>query len=532
MMKSALLKRWLPVRPAADGKRRPSRSSGAPVLLGVAGMVVALLVGAVAGLDSPILLTLLAGPMLALLLFFTVNAQGMLLSLFAVTFLVQGSLLYFLNLRQATWVAVGMALLFIMRIVMDQMVRRRQKDVHTQPVTIMYWVMALAGCYCLALVLNRPAVGQVAASLKSFWPMFGVLIAFYWVRWTPARLRQLWQLMIVITLIQVPVTLYQHLFIASRKVGGFDSVVGTFGGTQLGGGLSAVMAFFVVVTLAFVLALWNRTLMSTRRMLFVVVATLIVILLGEVKASVIWLPIAVFFILRKRALRNIRTLIAYGCAAAVMCSAIYVTYNQLYWAGNMDRLDTIGEKLDSAGGYFFDPDNLNYVTGEVSRGASLALWVSDRATGPMHRLLGYGPNASKSGGLMGAGAVSKRFAPLHIDATALAVLLWDYGIAGALAYIGLIAATMRAGWRFVKAGQGSATQLAAAETSVLALGLSFSLLIYNRSLVDEPTMQLLILFCAGYIVQCARFGAHPAEAADAAVSVALPKSRLVLRPAS
>lgn len=507
-----MLRRWLPARPPAAAKPRMSRPKAGPILMMLGVTFAALLLGAVAGLDSPVLLTLLAGPVLGVLLFFTVNAHGMLLSLFVMTFLIQGSLLYFLNLRQATWVAVGVAALFLVRIVMDQTVKRKDPLPVKPAGAIMVWVSVLAGCYCLSLILNRPGLGQLAASIKSFWPMFGVLIAFYWMRWTPERLRQLWYLMIFITVMQLPVVLYQHFFVLSRKFGAFDSVVGTFGGTQLSGGLSAVMVFFVVVTLAFVLALWNRGLMTTMRMLMLVVVCVVVILMGEVKASFIWLPVAAAFVLRKRALRNIGSLVMYGVVAAFLFGVIYTTYNTLYWSGGMDRFDTVSEKVTAGGGYFFDPDNVNYATGEVSRGASLALWAKDHASGPLERTFGYGPGASKSGSVMGTGVVAKRFAPLFIDATTLAVLLWEMGIAGAIAYAGVIIAGVRAGWRFVKAGQGSRLQLAAVETCVIALSLSLTLLFYNRTLADEPTMQLLFFFCLGYIVQCVRFGPYASDA--------------------
>lgn len=514
-MKSALLKRWIPTRTATPAARRSSRSGSMPLVLALVVIVASFLLGAVAGLDSPVLLTLLAGPVLVMLLFFTVNAHGLLVSLFVVTFLVQGSLLYFFNLRQATWVAVGMAGLFLVRLVMDRTVMRRTLD-KVQPIgPIGFWIGAIAVCYVLSLALNRPPIGQLVASLKSFWPMFGVLLALYWVRWSPERLRQLWLLMIVVLLVQFPVSLYQHFFVASRVFGAFDSVVGTFGGTQLAGGLSAVMVFFVIITLAFVLGLWNRGAMTTRSMLLISFAGLVVILMGEVKASFLWLPFTVFFILRKRVLRNLASLVAYGVVGALLFGVIYTTYNQLYWSGNMDRYDTVSERLESGGGYFFDPENVNYVTGEVSRGASLALWVSDRASGPLQRTFGYGPGASKSGSVLGSGTVAKRFAPLNIDATALAVLLWEMGVIGAVAYAGLIIASMRAGSRFVKAGQGTAFQLATIEASVVAMMLSLTLLFYNRTLADEPTMQLLFLFCIGNIVQAIRFGPQGASVTPA-----------------
>ena len=528
-MRSALLKRWTVRRPDVAPKKRASRHSGLPVLMVLALIVIAFLIGAVAGLDSPVLLTLLAGPVVVLLLFFMVNAQGLLISLFVMTFVIQGSALYFLNLRQATWVAVGMAAMFFVRIVMDLTFMGRSRDRTNPSGGIMFWLLILAGCYVTAFLLNRPQAGLVVASLKSFWPMFGVLLAFYWIRWTPERLHRLWQLMVVVLLLQTPIVLWQHVFVASIKAGAFDSVVGTFGGTQLAGGLSSVLVMFTIITLGYVLACWNRGLMTNKRMLVISIIALFIILMGEVKASFIWLPLAIFFVLRKRALRNISSLIGYGTATVFIVGAIFLTYNQLYWANKMERAQTVSEKFDQGGGYFFDPENVNYETGEISRGASLALWATDRVSGPLQRLLGYGPGASKSGSKLGKGEVARRYAPLYIDATALAVLLWEMGVIGALTYAAMIVAAIRAGWRFIKAEQGTPWQLAAVEASVAAMGLCLTMLFYNRTLMDEPTMQLLFVFCLGYILHSVRFGPHPANHPPVPAKQTQPHG-LVLRP--
>ncbi|HZX28222.1 MAG TPA: hypothetical protein VFF16_14220, partial [Telluria sp.] len=85
----------------------------------------ALLIGAVAGLDAPILLSLVAGALFALGATFVVPAHVFLQAMFVVTFLIQGSALYFGGVRPAPWVAAGMAGLFIFRVLMDFVFERR-----------------------------------------------------------------------------------------------------------------------------------------------------------------------------------------------------------------------------------------------------------------------------------------------------------------------------------------------------------------------------------------------------------------------
>ncbi|UTY55788.1 hypothetical protein [Massilia sp. erpn] len=512
-MSISFLPRWrgrLAARP-----RAPVRG-GLSWLLMLPFALVALLLGAVAALDSPVLLTLLAGPILVILLFFLVKAEGLLWSLFAMTFLVQGSLLYFLNLRQATWVAIGMAVLFLLRIMLDLALRRPRTAAPAAPPWARSWVMpallVYLCCYMLSVVANRPGAAQLIASIKSVWPMFGVLLALYWVRWTPEQLGKLWRLLVWITVLQLPIVIYQHFFVAGRRVLGFDSVVGTFGGSMVAGGLSSVMVVFVIVTLAYVLASWHHGMLSRKKLLLFGALALLVILLGEVKAAFIWLPLSIMFVLRQRMLKNVFNLIGYSMLALLLLALIYYFYNLMYWNEHMSQLNSVSDKLNEGGGYFFDVNNINYVTGEISRGASLALWLRDPVAGLREWLIGFGPGASKTGAL-GMGVIAKRYYPLHIDATGLAVLLWEVGVCGALAYLAMLGAGIAAAWRFLAARVGSARQKAGMETALVTLLLSLTLLVYNRTMLDEPTMQLLLLFCLGYVVQTVRFGPE-APAAD------------------
>ncbi|HEU4816205.1 hypothetical protein [Janthinobacterium sp.] len=503
--------------------RRKANNTRLSLLLLFPLLFLALLVGAVAGLDSPVLLLIVSGAIFAMLAFFLVNANILLHLLFVVTFVIQGSALYFFGLRSATWIAVGMAGLFGMRTFMDLVVKSRQQRrggaPEGRPVTlIMLPFFAYLLCYMVSIVLNRPSAGQLMSALKSNLPVFGVLLSFYWFAWRPATLERLWQSLIWIGVLQLPVVLYQHFFVSTKRDNGFDSVVGTFGGTPLGGGLSSMLVLFVVAVSVYALARWNRGLMSRPLALLVFAIGLAVILLGEVKAAFIWLPLGVFIVLRQRIMKNLFSVIAYGILAVAMLGSIYFVYNALYWGQTLNHSKGLEGKLDAGGGYFFDTHNVNYLTGEISRGASLALWAKDATASIPKRLLGYGPGASKSSSSIGgSGVIARRFAPLNVDATALAVLLWDVGVLGAAAYSLMAVGGVILGWRYMRRGQGSAAQMAIVEASVAVLLIYVSLLIYNRTMLDEPTVQLLYLFCLGSVVQVCRYGqvaatAGPAEA--------------------
>ena len=105
------------------------------------------------------------------------------------------------------------------------------------------------------------------------------------------------------------------------------------------------------------------------------------------------------------------------------------------------------------------------------------------------------------------------------------MLLWDVGILGALAYSMMTVGGVLLGWRYIRRGQGSAANMAMVEASVAVLVIYVSLLIYNRTMLDEPTVQLLYLFCLGTVVQVCRHGTAVQEAPSVAQAGTVPPAR-------
>jgi hypothetical protein len=491
----------------ATTRERMLARKGTPPLLVAAFLLLALLIGLIGGLGSLQLLMIIGGATMATLLFFLVDAYGLLLSLFVMTFLIQGSLMYFLRIKSATWVAVGMAALFFASILLTRILRGA-KAMSSRSASSGQGVMLAVGlfllCFVATTILNRPSALQILSGIRSYLPMFSVLIVFYWFRWENEKIERLWNLMLLILALQLPVVLYQHFFIATANT--YDSIVGTFGGTPGFGGNSAIMVAFTIMMLTYALARWNVGLMSGKRAILIVLVSVAIILLGEVKASFVWLPFALFWVLRKRILRNVFAMVGYAVVIGAFMAATWSVYAALYWGANADKGNTVSEKFEARGGYFFDPNNIDYRTGEVSRGASIALWARDPQATVARRMLGYGASASKPRGAFGPGSIAKRYEPLALDATVVAVILWEFGIFGALAYGGMLVGAAWLSYRSSKASNVSPQQMAILDTCTPMLIITMSMLVYNRALVDDPAAQLLLMFTLGSVLQIARFG--------------------------
>jgi len=495
---------FLSIAASPHALARPNR--GLPLMLMLPFMLLAIFVGMVGGLDSPPLVAIVGTAVLSVLMVFVLPLHGMFWCLFILTFLLQGSAVYFLRLKPAAWLAFGLAILFFCRALLDLFMQKREQkrlregDGSSVEIAALLFLVA----FFTSLVFNRVPKTQIFSSIKAMLPMFSVLFALYWFRWKETHLETCWRMMFWVVLIQVPVVLYQHFFVASATT--FDAIVGTFGGTPGFGGNSAVMVLFTVIAMAYAGARWSAGLMSWKAMWAFQAVGFAIILLGEVKAAFIWLPLVLAWVMRRKILHSFFAFVGFGILIAAFVGTTYTVYQSLYWGKKLQSAHSVAEKFDRGGGYFFDPNNVNYRTGEISRAASLALWAHDPLETMPRRLVGYGPGASKPSGLLGAGEVAKRYQPLHLDATALAVLLWDVGLLGALAYSSMLLFALLAAWRYVRRKQGSVAQLALADTCVAAMLLFLMMLVYSRALMDEPTAQLLLMMCMGTIVQLCRFG--------------------------
>jgi hypothetical protein len=475
-------------------------------------VITSLLLGAVVALDVQLLTLACAGLLFISIAFLVLSGRWLLQALFILVFLIQGTVQYFFSVRSAAWLGVIMTGLVFLKVISELPKQNTEKFERASGTDIILALTLYVACFVFSLVANQTSLSQALSSVKSVFPFFFILLAFFIFRFAIDTIERLWKMIVIIALVQLPFVMYQHFFIANaRKTQGFDSVVGTFGGTPEGGGLNAMLVLFVISAMTFATSRTIRQLCSRSQWALICVVGVAIVLLGEVKAAFLWIPISMLVILRKKITKDLMSFIGYGLLATIFMVGIYSTYKSLYWGARYDKGTTVIEKLDNVSSYFFDSSNINYATGEISRAASIVLWARDPLASNAERLIGFGPGASKSVSLLGKGIVARRYHPLNIDSTGLAVLLWDVGLIGAVAYVSLLVLGIISGWRYIAAGNPDSRWLSIVDTSLTVLILCLTLLFYNRSLMDEPTAQLLCMFCVGCIVQAKRYAKNDAS---------------------
>ena len=487
--------------------KRKSKAPSAVVLMTIlAALLLTMLLGAVIALGAVQLTVLLTGLLVFVPLVLFINTRMLLPVVFVLVFVVQGTVEYFLHMRLAVWMASGVCGLFFLRALLELATQDRIRTSGAMRVSGGGAILA-AGCLYLAFYFFSLSLGharpiQIVSTLRFTLPMWGVLFALYWFDWSEHRLVQLWNLMVIVMVLQFPVVLFQHFF--NMGTVGWDNVVGTFGS-----GMSPILVMFTLATMMYLLARWARGLTPIYVVVLAGIVAFAVIILGEVKAVLFWFPVGIMWVVRRRMLRNVLAFVMFSCIAFAFCSVTYTAYKAMYWGAAHGKDDTMSEKIDSISAYVVDPNNINYRTGEISRGAGLMLWYTDTLPTTMERMIGFGPSAAMIGASTGKGVVAQRYHPLMIGSTTLAVLLWDVGIIGAIVYVSIFIITIVTGYRFVRKGEASPLVLVLVDTSTGVVALLMSTLIYDQKLLYEPPLQLLWLFCVGTIVQCCRFRRQP-----------------------
>lgn len=416
---------------------------------------------------------------------------------------VAGSLEYFTDSTQGFWVAAVLPLLLAARAALTRPGRLQAfgglKATTSAPSMWAHLVQVTLTLYLLVLVfsavINQSPPLQVLVAAKNYvfvWAMLYVLLKLD----DFERLSNtFWRLIFWTALAQLPVVLYQRFFIAS-KIGNtaaglsWDAVSGTFGG-GLTGGRSAAMALFIVVAVTYLMIRWRDRQMKGWRILGLIALMIPSVFLAEVKVSVIWIAFAGVMVFGRELIK--RPLVAIFAILALfgLAVGILLAYNAMYYVGTYSSSYDLYEKQI---GYIFDTNRFNVVTREIGRVASILFWwTENRQADLVTVLMGSGPGASRGASTLAIGEVARRYSYL-VDTSTLTALLWDVGLLGALAFVGMGVFAALSAARATRNESLTLLQRNQAEATLLGLLLILSGVAYNRDAVDSFAIQLLLVF--------------------------------------
>lgn len=420
--------------------------------------------------------------------------------------LVVGQAMYFAGLNQAVWIPFGIGLLLFLRIPMvygsSPFVRLRFSP------PLVFPVIAFIAVVLISMLINTAPFFQALRAAKSYiflWSIFFV-VAYWGIRLE--TLEKIWRFFIVVAFIQIPLVLYQFLFVAAKRsnLGGvhgdsWDAIVGGFGGDPLGGGASGTMAWFLVFVSVFSVALYRRQLISKLHLVAVLATLALCVGLAEVKVIVILLPLGMTAILLPYLKKNPLIAILGIVISTITAFAILVFYSyQHSGSGNLDL--NVFDILNNAFWYSLAPDYINYATGEMGRVASIAHWWHENGFGDLlHTLFGHGPGASSISGVFGAGEVARKYS-FNINRSTLSIFLWDIGLVGVCSYLLILCRAILFAAQILKK-QHTPYQAAVIEAILGGLLMLFVMLPYGKDITEVPALGVLFMLFLGYISQSA-----------------------------
>lgn len=398
---------------------------------------IALMSGYIASTGQALFVVILAGIFIAFLLL----SQP--LSLFIMTgvmaLLIAGSIKYFIpGFDRIWWVVYGMATLLYIPAILGAFKKPQRPQNRYFPIYIIVVLFLLI--ILLSFIISQPPLLQVIVAVKSIF-LFGAVWAFLAFYPISSRVIKLWLIiMLVIALFQVFPVLYQYVFVRSERlvadlgtVEASDSVVGTFGGSKESGGLSAVLAVYLVSIMMVLLSFYRDRLLSRVQVFMLLFIILIPLLLIEVKAVFVFIPIGLIVLYRKDIVRNPFKTFLWFIALLCFLGLILFSYQTFHWS--MTGRDFWGN-IEHSFLYSFQEssEGIRGESGAVTRRQALELWY-DYGIG-LEMFIGHGLGASRSVGAV-LGEVARLFYPMQIDVVGMAIILWDLGILGAITIIGM-----------------------------------------------------------------------------------------------
>lgn len=430
----------------------PSPAIGAAIIIFFA-LLAAALLGALTGLSQPLFAAVGFG-LIASVALLAAPLAGLWLAT-ALTLFISGPVQYFLPRMGARldWAAYLLAgSLFVPAFVSIALGRKASdKPITSTSVTVGLFVFIFVAL--MSTALNAGATFEIIAAIKSY-VLFGglwALLALY--PFTGQAVRKWLGFLLAIGLIQWLPAIYQYIFVRGKRlVTGLgdtteasDAVVGTFPGSLTAGGLSAVLAMFVAILIAGLLAAYREKLLDKKRTVLFLVLLAVPVLLAEVKAIFIYLPVALMLVygaeLKRRPVAFVA--LAIGCVLAV--SALLLAYDRLHWSKRSGDFSTRVEKLFS---YSFEdrPPSFQMRYGVMSRREAVSFWVEHGTANAVATLIGHGIGSSRTEGLT-LGHAARPYYPAPIDGTGLSLLLWEVGLIGTGAVFAMLLAGYQAARR-------------------------------------------------------------------------------------
>ncbi len=465
---------------------------------------ISLVSGYVASSGQVLFVTMLSGIFIALL----VLSKPLLLFFITLvmSLFIAGSVKYFVpGFEKIWWVVYGMAALLFIPVVLSFFQNTQQKNRSIWPIAIPLSLFFLVIIF--SSIITQPPLFQVIVAVKSLL-LFGAIWAFLAFYPVSSKVVRFWLFaMLVIALFQIFPVLYQYIFVRSDRlvqghslvvVSASDSVVGTFGGSQESGGLTAVLGFYLVIMAIGIFSFFRDGLITSKQLIKILPFLVIPLLLIEVKAIFVFIPIGLIVLYRKEIVSNPFKAVLGFFVLLIVLGLMLLSYQIFHWGITGESLlDNIVHTFTYS--FSEQTEGLRALTGEISRRQSYELWLNMHASWyEIEAMIGHGLGASRASGAV-LGEIALFFVPLQIDNVGIVMLLWDLGILGFISIVMIFVFMYKNAGIAAQSEKLELWQRSLARSLQPIIILFFIAFLYRPDIPYAAPMMFLLMFCFGLV---------------------------------
>ncbi|MBS0299409.1 MAG: hypothetical protein JSR32_05690 [Proteobacteria bacterium] len=479
----------------------PSEWGGQKVLLYfivLVSVLMAMLLGLIAVTGNPIIISIAVAFVASAVLLIRVDwIVWLILSL---GLLVTGLLPLFFDYfaSKAAWgvslLGFSLMLIALVKIVMTPDARRNT------PAFV--WIALVFIAYALINSLVQwHSFGETVGGFKRYFQVWGLIFALCWVAFDKQQIRYWRLLFLFVALVQLPFAIYERVIYVPIREGlknsypgmvPIDVVSGTFGATLTGGGASGEMAIFLVIILAFLLARQKEKVLSSNKFLLLTPIIIAPLLLTEVKAVIVMIPLMFLVLYRNEMLIQFhRWLIGF---VAISTFVVVAGYAYLF-AMSQDKEKSMTEYIEQTLEHNLY-DKGHFGGNSLNRTTVLPFWLEKQGLhDPASFVFGNGLGSSH---LVAGGHMAMRYFGYGIGLTAASTLLWDVGLLG----IGLFFVILILAWRCAaQLRRESAIAEVRADAAAIqtALVLFVFYLFYRLGMLEILSFQIPFAALLGYL---------------------------------
>jgi hypothetical protein len=368
---------------------------------------------------------------------------------------------------------------------------------HKKITPLYIWIAILFAVFALAsTALQLHSFSELFGGFKRYFQGFGLMLVLATMPWAKADFDRWLKALLAIALLQLPFALFERFILVPLRGGieaaggeATDVVAGTMGANLQGGSPNAIMVFFVLLALTFVIARWKEQLLSTGKTWWLGLLLLLPLTLGETKIVIVLLPMIAVLLFMKDIQREPSKFIP------VLLLLLLLTFGLAYMYVYLMLESTFIEAVE--GMVKYNIQEMGYGNLLLNRTTVLTFWAGlHDGYNPIAFLFGHGLGSSYGAGF-DAGHMAQLYPKYGINLTTISTLLWDLGVVGLALYLSILAVAWLQMGRIEK--HTTDPQMRADSLSIrVGIALCVVFLMYSDSQINLIVHEIIIAVMLGY----------------------------------